>query len=95
MRGTTLTSRPAAPEAAALAAIDRALATAPHRSAFSRDEAAAMFHGVCVALRDPTTCAAVRSVLDDALPLGGTTLVERSRVVDVLLDARLLVTAPE
>jgi hypothetical protein len=95
MRSPTLPARPTVAEDAALAAIDRALATAAHRTAFSRDEVDAMFHRVCGALRDPATSATVRSVFDDALGAGGTTLVERSRVVDVLLDARLLVTSPE
>jgi hypothetical protein len=94
MRGTTLASRPAAAETAALAAIDGALTTAARRTVFSRDEADTMFHGVCVAVLEPARCAAVRSALDEALPAGGAELVERSQVVDVLLDARLLVASP-
>jgi hypothetical protein len=94
MRGATLASRPAGAEAAAVAAIDGILSTAAHRSAFSRAEAGTMFGDVCGAVRDPATCATVRSILDDALFAGGTELVERSRVVDVLLDARLLVASP-
>jgi hypothetical protein len=93
MRGTTFASRPVTAEAAVLAAIDAALATAAHRSFFTCDEAATAFHDVAVAVRDPTASAAARSMFDDALLADGAELLERSRVVDVLLDVRLLVTS--
>ena len=93
MRGAKLASRPADINDAGLAAIDGALAAAANRTVFSRDEADALFHDIGVAVRDPAGSAAVRSVFDGALPADGAELIERSRVVDVLLDARLLVAA--
>jgi hypothetical protein len=93
VKSAALTVRAAGPEAAGLAAIDEILATAGDRTAFSGHEVGALFHGVCVSVRDPVTCAAVRSILDTAIPANGAELVARSRVVDALLDARLLVAA--
>ena len=94
MRRRPAASRPATGEDGALAAIDAALVTAAHRTAFSRAEVGTMFHDVGVAVRDPATGATVRSVFDDALPADDAQLIARSRVVDVLLDARLLVASP-
>ncbi len=93
MRGSTLAAiRPSRREPAALTAIDGALAVAAYRTVFTCPSAVAVFEGVCSSIDDPGVCAAVRSCLDDALPHGGE-LVERSRVIDALLDARLLVAS--
>ena len=93
MRGTTL-ARPAVAEAAAQGAIDDALARAAHRGAYTAVEVDGIFRTVSGVVHDPVTSAAIRSIFDDAVPVAAPgELVERSRVVDVLLDARLLVAA--
>ena len=93
MRGSTLAPvRTSRPEVAGLAAIDGALSVAAYRAVFTLPAAAAVFDGVCSTIGDPAVCAAVRSLLDESLPHDGE-LVERSRVVDALLDARLLVAS--
>jgi hypothetical protein len=82
------------PESAALVVIDGALASTAHRRAFTRDEAGSIFRDVCSNIRDVEKCTTVGSLLEVPTPSDDAGLVDRWRLVDALLDARLLVGAP-
>jgi hypothetical protein len=78
----------------ALAVIDGLLVGTAQRGAFTRGEVASMLDDVGAAVGDVTRAAGARSVANDLLVASGDAeLVDRARVVDALLDLRLLVGA--
>jgi hypothetical protein len=77
-------------EVAALVMVDRALDVASDREFFTSDEAASLLEDVRANVHDLALTSVVTSVVDDALlSYRDQVIVDRSRVVDPLLDLRL------
>jgi hypothetical protein len=79
-------------ELTGLACVDDALERASHRRTFRREEAIELLRHVGGCVAEPEQAAAAASVVDDAsVSFGGDRLIDRSRVVDALLDVRSVV----
>ena len=77
-------------EARALSVVDTALSWAWRRRSYTRNEVAGLLNDVVATVREPDLVEPVLSVIDHALDaFSDRTIVDRSFVVDVLLDLRL------
>jgi hypothetical protein len=89
--GTRTRHRAPSDDGPALALVDCALANASRREFFGRQEAAGIMHRVRASVHGSVLGPAVTSVVNDALvSYREDRLVDRGRVVDALLDVRLV-----
>ena len=90
-RRSAPTEPPPIADLAALALIDSALGTASRRGAFEHDEAERLVRDVASCIHEPVDAAVAAVVVDGAVAsFGDESLVDRTRVVDALLDIRSL-----
>jgi hypothetical protein len=89
-RGTT-TRLDAPPEITTSESVDLALRVAARRDTFPRGEAIELLRQAVAGIRDQLHAAQATAILDDtAAAYGGDETVARSRIIDPLLDMRLV-----
>lgn len=82
-------------EDAAVSVVDRTLAIAAHRRVYTDDEVRCILDELRSSVRDEPICVSIGSWFSDVL-IGGdaSARLERWRVVDALLDVRLMLRPP-